>query len=114
MLVQVVGDDADSIYFVVAGALTAQVTGPGAARPRRLQGMGPGVAFGELALVDRGPRSADVVATEDATVYRLGFDDLDAMEARNPGVTAALLRNVALLLSARLRRVTEQVRLLDN
>ncbi|MGE0028564.1 MAG: glutaminase A [Thermoleophilia bacterium] len=107
------GDEADSIYFVVAGSLSAQVTVPGGARPRRLQGMGPGVAFGELALVDRGPRSADVVVTEDATVYRLGFDDLDALEALHPGLTAALLRGVAQLLSGRLRRVTEQVRLLD-
>ena len=107
-------DEADAIYFVVAGSLSAQVTIPGAAHPRRLQGMGPGVAFGELALIDSGRRSADVVAEEAATVYRLGFDALRDVESRHPGITAELLRNVARLLSGRLRRATEQVRLLDR
>ena len=88
------GDEADAIFFVVAGSVSAQLTVPGAARPRRLQGMGPGVAFGELSVVDAGPRSADVVATEHSTVHRLSFDDLRDLEARHPGVTAALLRNV--------------------
>ena len=107
------GDEADAIFFVVAGSVSAQLAVPGATRPRRLQGMGPGVAFGELSVVDAGPRSADVVATEPSTVHRLGFDDLRDLEARHPGVTAALLRNVARLLSERLRLATEQVRLLD-
>ena len=107
------GDEADAIFFVVAGSVSAQLAVPGATRPRRLQGMGPGVAFGELSVVDAGPRSADVVATEHSTVHRLGFDDLRGLEARHPGVTAALLRNVARLLSERLRLATEQVRLLD-
>lgn len=107
------GDDADAIFFVVSGSLSAQVAMPGDGRPRRLQGMGPGVAFGELALVDGGRRSADVVAAEPSTIHRLGFDRLRALEVDHPGVTAALLRNIARLLSGRLRRVTEQVRLLD-
>ena len=107
------GDEADAIFFVVSGSVCAQLAVPGATRPRRLQGMGPGVAFGELSVVDAGPRSADVVATEPSTLHRLGFDDLRDLEERHPGVTAALLRNVARLLSERLRLATEQVRLLD-
>ena len=107
------GDEADAIFFVVSGSVCAQLAVPGATRPRRLQGMGPGVAFGELSVVNAGPRSADVVATEPSTLHRLGFDDLRDLEERHPGVTAALLRNVARLLSERLRLATEQVRLLD-
>jgi glutaminase len=107
------GDAADAIYFVLSGSLRAETAVEGRSLPRRLQSMGPGVAFGELALIDGGVRSADVVAEEASTIRALRFAALGRIEAEHPGLTAALLRNVARLLSSRLRRATDQVRLLD-
>lgn len=108
------GDPPDAVYLVVAGRVSAQLGVAGEGRVQRLQGMGPGTAFGELALFDERPRSADVVAEGPATVWRLPVDALPAVEAAHPGVTTALLRGVARLLSSRLRRATDQIRLLDT
>lgn len=107
------GDAADAVYFVESGMLRVQVEVEGG-RTRRLMSMGPGVAFGELALIDAGRRSATVLAESDATVRALPFDALRRVEQEHPGVTAALYRNLALLLSHRLRTATDQVRMLDR
>jgi len=107
-------DEADAIYFIQSGTLRAEVSVEGGVRTRRLMTMGPGVAFGELALIDSGPRSATVVAEEPATLRELPFDALRRVEADHPGVTAALYRNLARLLSERLRKATDQVRMLDR
>jgi glutaminase len=108
------GDPPDAVYLVASGRISAQLGRPDERRVRRLQGMGPGTAFGELALFDERPRSADVVAEGPATVWRLPVAALPGLEAAHPGVTATLLRNVARLLSSRLRRATDQIRMLDD
>ena len=108
------GDAADAIYFIESGMLRAEVAVDDG-RTRRLMTMGPGVAFGELALIDAGPRSATVVSEGEATVRVLPFDVLRRVEEGGyPGVTADLYRNVARLLSQRLRTATDQVRMLDR
>jgi CRP-like cAMP-binding protein len=59
------GDEADALFLVESGALEVRVGG------ERLARLGPGDAFGEIGIVARAPRSADVVAVEPATVLRL-------------------------------------------
>ena len=108
------GDPPDAIFFVGSGRVSAQLSRPDERRVQRLQGMGPGMAFGELALFDERPRSADVVAEGPATVWRLPVEALSEIEETHPGVTTDLLRGVARLLAGRLRRATEVVRLLDG
>jgi glutaminase len=107
------GEAADAVYFIEAGMLRAEVHVE-QGRTRRLMTMGPGVAFGELALIDDGPRSATVVAEGEASVRALPFDVLRRLERDHAGVTTTLYRNVARLLSQRLRTATDQVRMLDR
>jgi CRP-like cAMP-binding protein len=107
------GDPPDAVYLVASGRVSAQLGRPDGGQAQRLQGMGPGMAFGELALFDERPRSADVVAEGPATVWRIPVAALPEVEAAHPGVTTTLLRNVARLLSSRLRRATDHIRLLD-
>ena len=107
------GDAADAVYFIESGMLRAEVQ-VDQGRTRRLMTMGPGVAFGELALIDAGQRSATVVSEGDATVRVLPFDVLRRVERDHAGVTTTLYRNVARLLSQRLRTATDQVRMLDR
>ncbi|MHB8459627.1 MAG: cyclic nucleotide-binding domain-containing protein [Candidatus Limnocylindrales bacterium] len=63
----------------------------------------PGGFFGELSLLDRGPRVAAVVADEPSDLLALASWDLETILAEQPGVALAILRGVA----ARLRAVTE-------
>lgn len=107
------GDDADAVYFVSSGSLRAQIDVQGG-RTLRLQTMGPGTAFGEMAFLDQGARSATVVAEEESLVHVLPFDALRRVEQEHTGVTQAFYRNLGQLLAARLRRATRQIQALDR
>ena len=75
---------------------------------------GPGMAFGEMALLVEGPRSADVAADEPVVAARLPIADLRALELRRPELIAIVYRNLARTLGGRLRRANAQVRALEG
>jgi CRP/FNR family transcriptional regulator, cyclic AMP receptor protein len=66
---------------------------------RKLATLGPGHYFGELALLDRGPRSATVKADSDMTVLVVGQREFAACLDEVPGLARKLLSAMA----ARLR-----------
>jgi glutaminase len=105
------GDHADAIYFILSGLVSVRLplTDRG---HRRLATLGPGVAVGEMAFLDEGRRSADVVAERDTVLARLKIDDLHAIGKQAPRATGTFAANLARNLSGRLRRANEQVRML--
>jgi glutaminase len=107
------GDRADAIYFVLSGLVSVRLPLAGA-RARRLATLGPGVAFGEMAFLDEGHRSADVVVEQESMLARLSLDDLRRVGDDFPGATEKFSVNLARNLATRLRRANEQVRLLAD
>ena len=76
---------------------------------------GPGDFFGEMALFDQGPRSADIVANVDSTLLRLSAGSFERLTRQAPNLAAPFLQATARTLSARIRadnkrltRVTQQ------
>jgi CRP/FNR family transcriptional regulator, cyclic AMP receptor protein len=67
---------------------------------RRVTELGPGDSFGELALLDRGPRSATVRAETDMALFVVDELDFSALLDEVPALARKLLANLA----ARLRR----------
>jgi len=108
------GDLADAIYFVLSGLVSVRLPLAGQGRDRRLATLGPGVAVGEMAFLDEGRRSADVVAEEDSVLARLSIDNLRAIGESSPRVISTFSANLARNLSGRLRRANEQVRMLAH
>jgi len=108
------GDHADAIFFVLSGLVSVRLPLTGQGRDRRLATLGPGVAVGEMAFLDEGRRSADVVAERDSVLARLSIDDLHEIGRESPRVTATFSANLARNLSGRLRRANEQVRMLAH
>ncbi|MDQ1430025.1 MAG: glutaminase [Actinomycetota bacterium] len=106
------GDQADAIFFVLAGLVSVRLPLGGLGRDRRLATLGAGVAVGEMAFLDEGRRSADVVAEEESVLARLSIEDLRQIGDELPGVLAKFSANLARNLSGRLRRANEQVRML--
>lgn len=101
------GDESNrSMYLVLSGALRASIGEGGAERV--LSRMGPGDLFGEVALVDAKPRSADVVTESASKILRLSSDDLERLRRRFPPTGAKLFRNLARILGARVRDLTDK------
>ena len=71
-----------------------------------------GKTFGELSLLDGGPRSSTAITREDSTLLVLDEDALDNLEDIHPAVAAKILRILARLLSQRLRMTSG--RLVDH
>ncbi|MFN8474639.1 MAG: cyclic nucleotide-binding domain-containing protein [Anaerolineae bacterium] len=70
----------------------------------RLATLGPGEVFGEMALVDDSPRSADAVAKTDCKLAAVDDRSFLRMVAYNPQIALQLLS----LLSERLRKADEK------
>jgi CRP-like cAMP-binding protein len=66
--------------------------------------LGPGEFFGELSVLDRQPRVAQVVAETPTTCLALASWDFERVLLEQPALTLAILRELA----GRLRSVTEQ------
>ena len=71
---------------------------------RFLRFLGAGEFFGEMALLDRAPRSATVRSLEDTRVLALGRTDFLSIMLRNEAVVLAVIEE----LSRRLREADEQ------
>jgi CRP/FNR family cyclic AMP-dependent transcriptional regulator len=72
--------------------------------PRTVVNLGRGQIFGEMALVDRGPRSASIRAVSDKTVVQvIHRDDFERLCEDNHHLGYIVMRNIAADLSFKLR-----------
>lgn len=76
---------------------------------RPLSQLGPGKTFGEMALVDGEPRSAELRALADSEFLMLTRDHFQKLCVAHPVVGIKLLLPLARALSQRLRRVSGQL-----
>jgi SulP family sulfate permease len=102
------GEPGDRLYVLTRGAVSILAGRDHGAQ--RLVTMAPGVPFGEMAMLDRVPRSATAVADEPSTVYCLTAAGLEAIRAGDPELGVRLVANLARHLSNRLRLLTDALR----
>jgi CRP/FNR family cyclic AMP-dependent transcriptional regulator len=107
------GDSSDSMYLVMSGELRARTMVGG--KETILATFGPGEFFGDMALFDHGPRSADVLANVNSTLFRITSASFERMTREAPALATPFLQATARTLAARIRadnkrltRVTEQ------
>jgi sulfate permease, SulP family len=79
----------------------------------RLATFAPGSVFGELAILDHGPRSATVTADEPMAAFRLSTKAFAALCELDPHVAIKLVSALARELSDRLRRANLTIRQLE-
>jgi CRP/FNR family transcriptional regulator, cyclic AMP receptor protein len=98
-------DPADSLHLIVRGRFGARVTTP-TGDTVLLDVLGPGQAFGELALLlPDAQRTATVSALEDGETRSIFREDFALLQRSHPGVKDVLLR----LLAEQLRRASERI-----
>ncbi len=76
---------------------------------RTLGILGPGQMFGEMALLEQMKRTASATVVEDGDVFLLYTATLDALIREHPEIGVKLLRNMAVMLSALLRRTNQEL-----
>ncbi len=108
------GDESDGLYFIGAGQVSADVRVRGQRSRRRLNSMGAGASFGELALVDGRPRSTRIAALDPTICYVLSPEDFESLRREVPDACAALTLAIARSLSQRLRASTSEVATLEE
>ncbi len=97
-------DPGDALYVVVKGQVKVVLIGEDG-REVILAMLKDGDFFGEMSLIDDQPRSAHVIATEDATLLVLRRDDFRAAMEEVPRIALGLLQ----ALSRRLRRADDKI-----
>jgi CRP-like cAMP-binding protein len=83
------GQPGHEFFLIVGGTATVLRNG------RKIATLGPGQYFGEMALLDRGPRSATVRADSDMTVLVLGQREFSGVVDEVPGLARKLLQSMA-------------------
>jgi glutaminase len=106
------GDVAEDVYLVTSGTLSVRAPGSGPAG-RRFSTLSAGMTFGEVAYVERGPRSADVYADTAVVCHTLPFAVLDRLATSDPVVYAKLVHALAGVVVAALRRANAEAAHLD-
>jgi CRP/FNR family cyclic AMP-dependent transcriptional regulator len=93
--------DHDERFFAIAGGTVRVTKGR-----RTLATYGPGDFFGEVAILDPGPRTATVTAEGDLVVYAIEGSDLRELLLEAPELAVKLLRGLA----RRLREVDKAIK----
>lgn len=112
------GDPSDEIYVVCRGMVEVEVArgripdAPGPPQFTSLARLGEGQLFGEMALVDRGVRSATVRCTQDDTIlYAIPRQSFWTLCDRDHDIGYVVARNIASDLSFKLRHRNLRIRL---
>ena len=91
------GSGGGEFFIILSG--NAEVRRQG----RHLRELGPGDFFGEIALLDGGPRTATVTATSDVTLYGLTEWSFRGLMQQHPSIAVKTL----IAMAGRLRNATK-------
>jgi uncharacterized membrane protein len=97
-------DKGDALYVVETGSVRIWVLDEDV-KPVTLKELEPGEFFGELAVLDRGPRSTNATAIVETTLHRLSSDDFQAFLMQHPDVAIDVICEIG----ARMRQTNALV-----
>ena len=102
------GDPDDGMYLVLEGELRVRLLIGG--KETILATLGPGDCFGEIALFDQGPRSADVIANRDSILLKISSEAFDKLRREAPELSAPILFAISKTLAARIRADNKRIK----
>ncbi len=107
------GEPGDGVYLIVSGYVSILGTF-GAEKDLRFTSLGPGLYFGEMALLERSIRSARAVADEDCDLYILQQEELERILQEDPATGAQIMHALAKGLSQRLRLLSAELSAMES
>lgn len=106
------GDAGDKLYLIVEGKVRISREVPGMGE-EALAVLGPGQAFGEMALLDESPRSADARVHDRCRLLAIPKDGFDDLLFLHKDLAYEVLWNVVRLLVGRLRETNDKLTFLS-
>jgi MFS superfamily sulfate permease-like transporter/CRP-like cAMP-binding protein len=106
------GDPGSSLYLVTKGRASVHIVHDDG--DIRLATFAPGAVFGELALLDRGPRSATITADEDLKALGLSEASFAGLCQQQPDIAIKLLTALGRELSVRIRYANMTIQQLET
>jgi glutaminase len=106
------GSEARELFFLARGSVSVLVP-LASGLTKRVATFCPGMAFGEMALLDGAPRSASVVADVESECDVLSLDDFDQLTGVNPRIKIEVLKNLCLGFSHKLREANRRLNVFD-
>ena len=106
------GDDMRELFLLARGTASVLLTLASGAK-KRLATFAAGMAFGEMAVIDRAPRSAMVVADSEVECHLLKLEDFERLGLTHPAIKIKLLENLSLSLSRKLRKANRELSVFD-
>ncbi len=106
------GEQAGELYFLVRGCATATLPRTNGTT-KRLGTFSPGMAFGEMALLDESPRSATVTADTEVECDVLKMADFKRLRQSHSHIILVMMRNLALGLSRHLKKRNQEFSVFD-
>lgn len=103
------GQIGKAVFIIRSGQVELTRTPTGSKEPRHLGKLGAGQVFGEMALLEQRPRTASAKVIEDGEIYLLYTATLDALMKSHPVIGYKLMRNMAMMLSALLRKTNHEM-----
>lgn len=102
------GDPGDRLYVVVEGKtrISRQLPGMG---EEALAVLGPGAAFGEMALIDEAPRSADAIIHERSKLLVISKEAMQDLMFLDKELAYEVLWNTVRILARRLRDTNDKM-----
>lgn len=105
------GELGEDFFLILEGAVRVSKMIPGVGE-EALAVLKPGNYFGEMALIDRFPRSADAICQEDCELLVIRKADFDDLLFFNQALANKLLWMFCKTLSNRLRETNDKIRAL--
>ncbi len=100
------GEPGDAMFLVLQGELRARALLGG--RESTLSVIGVGECFGELAVLDESPRSADVVANVESVLLKISASSLKRLFQEAPALAAPFLLALNKTITSRVRTLTKR------
>jgi len=100
------GEHGDAMYLVLEGELRARVMVD--KKETTLSTMTAGDFFGEISLLDAGPRSADVIANSDSRLLKISSASFARVMREAPALAASFLYGLSQSIGARVRVLTKK------
>lgn len=97
------GDESKTMYFIIEGSVTIFRTNHKGQREYVYE-ISASSYFGEMAIMDGGPRSASVEAKANTVLAELKWDDVRFLFEDRPEIMSYIFRNIGNVISMRLRR----------